>query len=199
MMLHVSYMKHMDPISINSRKTCGPYWHQQQKNTQTLSAPTAQKHMDHHQHQQQKNTWTTISTNCRKTHGPLSASTAEKHMDLRINSKKKTWTTAEKHMDLISINSRKTHGPHQHKNTWMLSAPTAQKHMDAINIKASSRMSMQATNLGPPIWEEEKKKKKEKKKRAISEMPMALEETTSVIKPEAYGGPTCLGSKWLLG
>ena len=44
-----------------------------------------------------------------------------------------------------------------------------------------------------------KKKKKEKKKRAISEMPMALEETTSVIKPEAYGGPTCLGSKWLLG
>ena len=104
MTLHVSYVKHMHPISINSRKTCGPYWRQQQKNTRTLSAPTAQKHMDHYQHQQQKNTWTLAST-AKKIDGPL--------------------TQQQKNMDLISINSRKTHGCYrhqQHKNTWMLSA-----------------------------------------------------------------------------
>ena len=66
-------------------------------------------------------------------------------------------------MDLISINSRKTHGPHQHKNTWMLSAPTAQKHMDAISRKTSRRMSRQQTNLGPPISEEKKEEEKKEK------------------------------------
>ena len=134
MTLHVTYVKHMDPISINSRKTHGPY-----------------------QHQQHKNTWTTVSINSTKTHGPLSAPTAEKHMDpISTNSRKThgplSTSTAEKHMD---------HCQHQqHKNTWMLSAPTAQKHVDAIRIKASSRMSRQQTNLGPPIWEEEKRRRK---------------------------------------
>ena len=113
--------KRADPIDTNSRKTPRPYQHQLHKNTWTtisinsrkthgpLSAPTAEKHMDHYQHQLQKNTWTLEST-AKKIHGPQ---------------QKNTWTlsasTAEKRMDPIST---KTHGCYrhqQHKNTWMLS------------------------------------------------------------------------------
>ena len=61
--------------------------------------------------------------NSTKTHGPRQH---QQH--------KNTWTpsasTAQKHMDPISINSTKTHGPHQHqqhKNTRTLSASTGQK------------------------------------------------------------------------